>query len=1471
MSENGVPPLNPTAVPITNPITTEVRRTISPYDLTAADNPGAVISHPLLKGSNYDEWAIGLKTALSSRKKFGFLDGSIPRPADGSSDLDDWWTIQALLVSWIKMTIDPALRSSISHRDVAKDLWDHLKKRFSVTNGPRIQQLKAELACCKQRGLAIEAYYGKMNRIWDNMAQYRPLRVCKCGKCECDLGTLHEQDRETEKVHEFLSGLDEKYQTVRSALVSRTPIQSLEEVYNVVRQEEVLKTTSSPVEVTPEVTAYAAQSRERTSYSRSDEAEKCKHCHRGHPSDRCFAVIGYPEWWGDRPKTRTLQSRGRGGVSSFGGRGRGVNYANAVHVPQLPPPEQANHVFTDKDRDGVHGLSDAQWRTLVSLLNAGSNGTNTEKLSGMYSSPSWILDTGASHHLTGSLHILTDIREMDPVLVILADGRERISVTEGTVALGPNLILKSVFYVEELKSDLISVGQLMDENNCVVQLADRFLVIQDRVSRTVIGAGKRESGTFRFCRTESVAAVTTRDDKAYELWHHRLGHPSAKVVGLLKHVDVSVVSESFNKACDVCFRAKQTRSPFPTSINKTKQVFELIHSDLWGPYRTPSHSGARYFLTIVDDFSRTVWLYLLTDKTEAPVHLKNFIAMAACQFQSKVQCLRSDNGTEFMSLTSYFREQGIRHETSCVGTPQQNGKAERKHRHVLNVARALMFQAKMPIEFWGECILTAGYLINRTPSSALNGLTPYEMLHNKAPDYAHLRVFGSLCYAHNQGHKGDKFVSRSRKCAFVGYPYGKKGWRLYDLEKKQFFVSRDVVFCENEFPFVAAATENLSHGLDEEGGLWAPIGPNLIEEEVGPPARVTPSPLPNPTTNFSPPSSPTTPATSIDSDHLNPPSPVPNPTPAESSTPQDSPEPPPEPELLGRGQRRKTQSVTLRNFVINTAQSKLLSSPSGGKSTYPISNYVNCHRFSQTHQAYLVAITENVEPKSFKTAMQFKVWTKAMGNEVTALEENGTWELVDLPAGKRAIGCKWVYKIKYNSDGTIERHKARLVALGNRQIEGEDYGETFAPVARMGTVRLFLKVAAGNNWPVYQMDVHNAFLHGDLAEEVYMKPPPGFLAEGDQKVCRLKKSIYGLKQAPRCWFEKLTKALRAYGFQQSLADYSLFNLDKNGVKINLLIYVDDMILTGNSEQALKVFKAYLSSCFKMKDLGFLKYFLGIEVSRNKSGFYLSQRKYTMDILAETGMLGAKPASFPLEQHHRLALSTSAYLIDPTPYRRLVGRLIYLGATRPDLAFSVHVLAQFMQQPRDDHWQSALRVVRYLKGSPGQGILLDSDNTFQVSGWCDAGYASCPLTRRSITGYFVQLGQSPVSWKTKKQDTVSKSSSEAEYRAMSFLKDELVSIKSVLRSLGVVHDQPMGMYCDSKSAIYISTNPVFHERTKHVETDCHSVREQIQNGTITPHHVSTTQQLADIFTKPLGRKSFEFFRTKLGILDLHAPA
>ena len=339
----------------------------------------------------------------------------------------------------------------------------------------------------------------------------------------------------------------------------------------------------------------------------------------------------------------------------------------------------------------------------------------------------------------------------------------------------------------------------------------------------------------------------------------------------------------------------------------------------------------------------------------------------------------------------------------------------------------------------------------------------------------------------------------------------------------------------------------------------------------------------------------------------------------------------------------------------------------------------------------------------------------------------------------------------------MERNKARLVILGNHQVEGIDFTETFALVAKMVNVRVFLAVAAARQWELHQMDVHNAFLHGDLQEEVYMKMPPGFQVTSPKKVCRLRKSLYGLKQAPRCWFAKLSKALQEYGFRQSYSDYSLFTLHHEDIRLNVLVYVDDLIISGNDHEAIVKFKTYLSVCFHMKDLGTLKYFLGVEVARNPEGIFLCQRKYALDILSEVGLLGAKPASIPVEQHHRLALADGRFLDDPERYRRLVGRLMYLCFTRPELSYCVHVLSQFMQQPREEHWNAALRVVRYLKGNPGQGILLHKDCDLCLYAWYDSDWAGCPLTRCSLTGWFVSLGVSPISWKTKKQHIVSRSS------------------------------------------------------------------------------------------------------------------
>lgn len=335
-----------------------------------------------------------------------------------------------------------------------------------------------------------------------------------------------------------------------------------------------------------------------------------------------------------------------------------------------------------------------------------------------------------------------------------------------------------------------------------------------------------------------------------------------------------------------------------------------------------------------------------------------------------------------------------------------------------------------------------------------------------------------------------------------------------------------------------------------------------------------------------------------------------------------------------------------------------------------------------------------------------------------------------------------------------------------------NYKETFAPVIKMATFRIFLGVASARNWELHQMDVQNAFLHGDLKEEVYMKLPPGYETDDPNQVCRLHKSIYDLKQSPRCWFSKLSTTLLEFGFIQSASDYSLFSYTRNGFAIYCLVYVDDLVIGGDNSELITKFKAYLSKCFHMTDLGPLKYFMGLEISRNDSGIYICQRKYALDIISECVLTGAKPAETPLEQNHGLATANGELYSDPEQYRRLVGRLVYLVITRPELSYTVHILAQFMHTPRRRHWEAALRVVRYLKSSLSQGVFLSSKSVLSLTAFCDSDWAACPLTRKSLTGYIVMFGRSLISWKTKKQKIVSRSSAEAEYRTMSDAYSEL---------------------------------------------------------------------------------------------------
>lgn len=590
-------------------------------------------------------------------------------------------------------------------------------------------------------------------------------------------------------------------------------------------------------------------------------------------------------------------------------------------------------------------------------------------------------------------------------------------------------------------------------------------------------------------------------------------------------------------------------------------------------------------------------------------------------------------------------------------------------------------------------MLTATHIINRLPHAALKFEAPLEKLLKKPVNYDELRVFGCLAMAYNSNHGTDKFAPRGIPCIFVGYPVSTKGYRLLNLTTMP--LAGNPSF-KDQVDFESIAEESGQSQNDEEDN--DPLTDEHTEKE-------------------------------------------------EESDIADEISPETE-QVLRRSTRVSRQPTWLADFV----------TPNSNMAAGAEATSVTPQLISPTFSCFLVAIEPQTNPLSFNQAVKSKEWIDAMNLELDTLEVNGTWEVTSLPPNRKAIGCKWIYKTKYRADVSIDKHKAHLVILGYKQTYGIDYVETFAPVAKMTTVRSMLAVAAMKNWHVHQLDVSNAFLNGDLNEVVYMTLPLGYTGHEsriDKKgivdlsaykhlVCRLIKALYGLRQASRKWHYKLAKTLTSIGFSHSKADYSLYSKVTEDSITLVLIYMENILISGNCLHSINDLKNTLSSRFHIKDMGPVSYFLGLKIDRSKDGFFVSQRKYVLDLLKDFGMINSTPLKLPMDMHMVLTPDKGDLLPDPHNYQRLLGKLIYLTITRPDLSFPVHNLAQFMQRPPNIHMQAAKRILRYLLSNPAQGILLASSSASQLTVYCDSDWASCPTTRKSTSGYCVMLGESPIS-------------------------------------------------------------------------------------------------------------------------------
>ncbi|KAG8479813.1 hypothetical protein CXB51_029308 [Gossypium anomalum] len=686
------------------------------------------------------------------------------------------------------------------------------------------------------------------------------------------------------------------------------------------------------------------------------------------------------------------------------------------------------------------------------------------------------------------------------------------------------------------------------------------------------------------------------------------------------------------------------------------------------------------------------------------------LALVENQSGCKIKALRSDNGIEYLSkkFQKLCEQAGIHHKLTIVYTPQQNGVCERKNRTILDMARCLLFESKLPSKFWAEAANTLVYLLNRLPTTAVKDKTPFEVWHDLKPTVSHLKVFSCVCYTLILAEKRSKLDKRSMPGIFVGYSSTNKGYRVYDPSTKKILVSRDVRF--------------------NEGRIWSWNDAD---------ARLT------------------------DEDQL------------ENSL--ELAEEGPADEDFDEESVRGTRTI------------------------------------ADIYQRCNVTI---VEHSNFEEAAKNKNWKKAIEAELEMIHKNDTWDLVDRPDHKKVIGVKWAFRAKYNADGSLNKHKARLVVKGYSQQYGIYFMETFAPVARLDTIKLLFSLAAQKQWRIHQLDVKSAFLNGFLKEEIFIEQLEGFKVPSEEdKVYKLKKALYGLKQAPKAWYDRVCQYLSKLGFEKSVSEPTLFiKKSENETLLIVSLYVDDLLVTRSKGELIDEFKVQMQKVFEMLDLRVMTYFLSMEVNQSDQCIFISQHAFALKILSRFCMTNCKIVSTPVIQGEKLTSCGNQERVDGKEYRSLVGCLLYLTATRPDIMYAVSLLFIFMHYCDVVHFKAAKRVLRYLKGTLNHGVNFEKAKELKLIGYSDSDWAGSIDDMKSTSGYFFTLGSGVFCWSSKKQQT----------------------------------------------------NPVFHGKTKHFKIKYHFVREEELSKEINLVHCCSEVQLADILTKPLAATRFEYLKKQIGV-------
>ncbi|KAK9928322.1 hypothetical protein M0R45_025465 [Rubus argutus] len=1028
----------------------------------------------------------------------------------------------------------------------------------------------------------------------------------------------------------------------------------------------------------------------------------------------------------------------------------------------------------------------------------------------------WFVDSGCSNHMCGNPGMFTSLDTSFSHSVKLGNNTRMMVIGKGVVKImfdGITYSIGNVYCVPELKNNLLSVGQLQEKGVAVLfqdGVCKLFHPQKGKMAESIMSANRM----FILLAESSVSAVedkclqTSTMDQS-KLWHHRYGHLSYKGLCTLHSKNMVVglpqITPSSN-LCDACMKGKQHRTVIPkVSRWRATERLQLVHADLCGPINPISRGKKRYLLCLIDDFSRKTWVYFLLEKSEVFYHFKCFKILVEKEIGLSIKCLRTDRGGEFNSaeFNEFCMQHGVKRQLTTAYTPQQNGVAERKNRTVMNMVRAMLSEKKVPKSFWPEATRWCIHVLNRSPTLVVKNMTPEEAWSGEKPSVDHFRVFGCVGYVHIPDARRIKLDDKSVSCVLLGYSEKSKGYKMYDPVGDKVIISRDVVFEEDRM-----CDWDTNYEKDQ-----------LMELEWG----------------------------DIDEQEAA--------------------------EIEGEGgvgdvnvQEEEVEREINEADVVAPAREENLVVREGRIRRAPIwtVDYVSGEGLSEEEEANM-ALMVTEDPTTFEEAVQSSKWRQAMNEEIESIEKNQTWNLVELPTGGKRIGVKWVYKTKLNELGEVSKYKARLVVKGYSQQHGIDYTEVYAPVARMDTVRMIIALTAQKGWKLHQLDVKSAFLHGELKEDVYVEQPKGYEKKGsEQKVYKLQKALYGLKQAPRAWFSRIESYFIKEGFKCSPSEQTLFIKRKEGKILIVSVYVDDLMFTSNDDEMLNEFKRSMKREFEMTDLGELKFFLGIEVLQRSDGIFICQRKYATEVLERFGMAESNSVRNPIVPGQKICSDECGAKVDATLFKQMVGSLMYLTATRPDLMFVVCLISRYMGSPTQLHFAVAKRILRYLQGTVDHGVYYKRDGASDLVGFTDSDYAGDIEDSKSTSGYVFMMSGGAVAWSSRKQPIVTLSSTEAEFVAAVACACQAVWMRKVLKEIS--HDQTGStlIMCDNTSAIKLSKNAVFHGRTKHMRVRYHFLRDLTKECVVQMMFCGSQDQLADLMTKPLKFGAFKKLREELGM-------